>query len=85
VLTNPHGKNWPCYETGYICPGPGLILRYNISNETGDIRFGKWNVRNLCRSGSLTTPARELARYTLDLVDVQEVRWKKGVLNYMFL
>ena len=28
-------------------------------------------------SGSLTTVARELARYKLDLVGVQEVRWDK--------
>jgi hypothetical protein len=31
------------------------------------------------RSGSLTAAAaRELARYQLDLVGVQEVRWDKG-------
>jgi hypothetical protein len=42
------------------------------------MRFGKWNVRNLYRSGLLTTAARELARYTLDLVDVQEGRRDKG-------
>jgi hypothetical protein len=27
--------------------------------------------------GSLTATARELAKYTLDLVTVEEVRWKK--------
>jgi len=32
----------------------------------------------LYRSGSLTAAAKELARYKLDLVGVQEVRWKKG-------
>jgi hypothetical protein len=42
-----------------------------------DMRFGKWNVRSLCRLGSLTAAARELARYKLDLVGVQEVRWGK--------
>jgi exonuclease III len=42
------------------------------------MRFGTWNVRSLNRSGSLTTVARELARYKLDLVGVQEVRWDKG-------
>ena len=42
------------------------------------MRFGTWNVRSLYRSGSLTTAARELARYKLYLVDVQEVRWDKG-------
>jgi hypothetical protein len=31
----------------------------------------------MCRSGSLTTVARELARYKLDLAGVQEVRWDK--------
>jgi hypothetical protein len=35
-------------------------------------------VRSLYRSGSLMTVARELARYKLDLVGVQEVRWDKG-------
>jgi len=40
----------------------------------GDMRFGTWYVRSLCRAGSLTTAARELARYKLDLVGVQEVR-----------
>ena len=43
-----------------------------------DMRFGTWNVRNQCRAGTLTAAARELARYKLDLVGVQEVRWDKG-------
>ena len=38
------------------------------------MRFGTWNVR----VGSLKAAARELARYKLDLVSVQEVRWDKG-------
>jgi exonuclease III len=42
------------------------------------MRFGTWNVRSLYRSGSLTTVARELARYELDLVGLQEVRWDRG-------
>ena len=42
------------------------------------MRFGTWNVRSLCRAGSLTTVAWELAKYELDLVGVQEVRWEKG-------
>ena len=44
----------------------------------GDMGFGTWNVRSLYRSGSLTTVARDSARYKLDLVGVQEVRWDKG-------
>ena len=41
------------------------------------MRFGTWNVMSLYTSGSLTTVARELARYKLDLVGVQEVRWDR--------
>ena len=40
--------------------------------------FGTWSVRSLYRSGSLMTVARELARYKLVLVGVQEVKWVKG-------
>jgi exonuclease III len=43
-----------------------------------DMRFGTWNVRSLYKSGSLKTVARELGKYKLDLVGVQEVRWGKG-------
>jgi hypothetical protein len=43
-----------------------------------DMRFGTWNVRSLYRAGSLKTVSRELARYKLDLVGVQEVRWEGG-------
>ena len=42
-----------------------------------DILPGTWNVRSLYRAGSLIAVARELARYKLDLVGVQEVRWDK--------
>jgi exonuclease III len=51
------------------------------------MRFGTWNVRSLYRSGSLMTLARELARYKLDLVRVQEVRDKGGTVragDYIF-
>ena len=42
-----------------------------------DIGLGTWNVRSLHRIGSLVAAAKELARYKLDLVGVQEVRWDK--------
>jgi len=42
-----------------------------------DTRFGTWNVRRLYRAGSIAAAARELARYKLDLLGVQEVRWDK--------
>ena len=42
-----------------------------------DILLGTWNVRSLYRAGALMTAARELARYKLGLVGLQEVRWGK--------
>jgi len=42
------------------------------------MRFCIWNVRTLYRSDSLTTVARELTRYKLDFVDIQEIGWDKG-------
>jgi hypothetical protein len=41
-----------------------------------DIRFGMWNVRGLYNVGSLMTVLKELPKYKLDLVGVQEVRWE---------
>ena len=37
------------------------------------MKLGTWNVRSLYRAA-----ARELGRYKLDVVGVQEVRWDKG-------
>ena len=42
------------------------------------MRFGTWDVRSLYRAGSITAAARELARYKLDLVGVQDIRWGSG-------
>jgi exonuclease III len=42
------------------------------------MRFGTWNVRSAYRLGSSTIVARQLGKYNLDLVGVQEVRWEKG-------
>jgi hypothetical protein len=41
--------------------------------------FGTRNIRSLYRADSLTTTARELARYKLDLMGVQGVIWGKRV------
>jgi hypothetical protein len=41
-----------------------------------EMRFGTRNVRSLYRAGSLMIVSRELARYKLGLVRVQEVRWE---------
>ena len=42
------------------------------------MKIGTWNVRSLYRAGSLKAAVRELVRYKLDVVGVQEVRWDKG-------
>ena len=41
------------------------------------MKIGSWNFRSLYRAGSLKAAARELVRYKLDVVGVQEVRWDK--------
>jgi hypothetical protein len=53
-----------------------------------DTRFGTWNIRSLYRVGSLMTVSRELSRYRLDLVGVQEAAgeytffYRKGNENH---
>src|SRR5215469_944672 len=56
----------------------GSVSRRSITQQEKGLFLGIWNVRSLYRAGSLTAAARELARYKLDLVGVQEVRWDKG-------
>jgi exonuclease III len=43
-----------------------------------DMRFGTWNVRGLYRTGLLMTVAKEISKYELDLLEVQEVRWARA-------
>jgi hypothetical protein len=57
-------------------PPPPSTPKKNPGYATGQ-RFGTWNVRSLYRAGSIIAAARELARYKLDLVGVQKVRWDK--------
>jgi hypothetical protein len=40
------------------------------------MRSGTWKVRSMYRTGLIIAAARELGRYKLDLVGVQEVRWE---------
>ena len=42
------------------------------------MKIGTWNVRSLYRAGSIKAAPRELVRYKLDVVGVQEVSWEKG-------
>ena len=55
----------------------GSVSRGGIAKREKGLFLGTRNVRSPYRAGSLTAAARELARYKLDLVDVQEVRWNK--------
>jgi len=52
----------------------GVFLEEVSRNKKRDILLGTWNVRSLYRAGSLMAAARELARYKLDLLGVQEFR-----------
>jgi hypothetical protein len=65
---------------------PNSVLRAGVFPEEvsrsfqtrkRNILLGTWNVRSLYKAGSLTAAARELARYKLDLVGVQKLRWDK--------
>jgi hypothetical protein len=62
-----------------------------------DMRFGTWNVRNLCSVDDIKSALGESEKYKLDLVGVKEVRWEgegyqtadnykffygKGIVNY---
>jgi len=42
------------------------------------MKLGTWNVRSLYRAGYLKAAAREVGRYKLHVVGVQEVRLDKG-------
>jgi len=58
--------------------GGGVFLGETSRSMQREMKIGTWNVRSLYRAGSLKAAARELARYKLDVVGVQEVRWNKG-------
>jgi hypothetical protein len=76
VLTNPHLKNCPCNERD-SCASDLDCSFVTTQAWKMDMSFYTLNVRSLCRSESLSTVARKLARYKLDVAGVQEVRWDK--------
>jgi hypothetical protein len=43
-----------------------------------ETRFCAWEVKNLHRTGSIVTLSKELSKYKLDLVGVQEVSRDSG-------
>ncbi|KAJ4451539.1 hypothetical protein ANN_03004 [Periplaneta americana] len=63
LVTNPYNK--PRNRTD-------SLARPQQRNKV--LRFGTWNVTSLYRTGGVTLVAKELARYRIDFVGVQEVR-----------
>ena len=55
-----------------------MFLGESSRNIQTDMKQDTWNVMSIYRAGSLKARARELGRYKLDVVGVQEVRWDKG-------
>jgi len=41
------------------------------------MRLGTWNIRSPYRVGAIKSEVGELEKYKLDLVGLQEVRWKR--------
>jgi hypothetical protein len=69
---------FPDYSPIRISGGGVFLEEVSRSRKINrDILLGTWNVRSLYRVGSLIAAASELARYKLDLVGVQKVRWDK--------
>jgi len=58
--------------------GGGVFLGETSRSVQREMKIGTCNVRSFYRAGSFKVAARELARYKLDVVGVQEVRWDKG-------
>jgi hypothetical protein len=50
--------------------------------------FCTWNIRSLCRVGTIISVVGELEKYRLDLVGIQDVRWEgegyQTADNYIF-
>ena len=40
------------------------------------MRFGTWNVHTLLQAGNMNIIAEEVERYKVDVVALQEIRWK---------
>jgi hypothetical protein len=55
-------------HTNFVIVGCFLRIKLKVGNT--------WNIRSLYSVDSLMTVLRELSRYRLDLVGVQEVRWE---------
>jgi hypothetical protein len=58
--------------------GWGVFLGETSRSIQREMKIVTWKVRGLYMAGSLKGAVRELARYKLDVVGVQAVRWDKG-------
>jgi len=47
----------------------------NRTRNAGILRFGTWNIRTLYKPGSLKYVLKEINRYSVDIVRLQEIRW----------
>jgi hypothetical protein len=48
------------------------------------MRFDMWTVSSLYRAGSLMTVAKEISKYKLELLELQEVRWDSGEYTFFY-
>jgi hypothetical protein len=77
ALTTPQCKNWPITKWIHV-PQAWSDPLVTPKQWKRNMRFCIWNIRTVYRLGSPTTVAGELARYELDLMDIQEIGWDKG-------
>jgi len=77
VLTIPHRKTYHVTNSPHTLPNRTDPLVGTQQSKT-DTRFGTGNVTSNHTTGSLAAVALEVARYKLDLLAVQVVRWGKG-------
>ena len=52
----------------------GVFLGETSRNIQRGMKLGTWNVRSVYLAGSLKAAARELGRYKLDVMGMQDVR-----------
>ena len=68
---------WLCWKLCYV-----PVYQEFSKNTPSSVGECAFTVTSLYRACSLTTAVRELARYKLDLLGVQDVRWdKRGTLR----
>jgi exonuclease III len=53
-------------------------LNNRLGNRTGNaeiLRIGTWNIRTLYKPGSLQYVLKEISRYNVDIMGLQEIKW----------